>query len=113
MKNALPIMLFAALLGLSSAAVAADFTIESPAQGAVLSSPVTLRIAVQDSQIGYPLDGFDHLHASLDGGPEVALYKNEPRDIQVSPGVHTIWVELAGPTHAPRMAPKTTTFTVK
>ncbi len=110
---AISTLLASVLAGFPPAAAAADFSIVSPTDGAVLSSPVTLRITVTGAEVGYPTDGLDHLHVSLDGGPEVALYKNALVAIPVSPGRHTLSVELAGPTHAPLMAPKTVAFTVK
>lgn len=90
-----------------------SFAIASPANGASVTSPVTLDISVNGAQIGYPYTGKDHLHVSIDGGPTEAVYKNRPLTLNLAPGHHTVGVELAGPNHAALMLPKYVQFTVR
>ncbi|MBB6085492.1 hypothetical protein [Castellaniella defragrans] len=90
-----------------------SFVIQSPAQGAVVNSPVILQIDVQGATIGQPIEGLDHLHLSVDGGSEVAIYRNGLLRLPLAPGKHTIFVELAGPTHEGLLPPKSVAFTVR
>jgi hypothetical protein len=88
------------------------FAITSPANGATVSDPVQLAIAVQGAKIGWPYTGNDHLHVSVDGGPAEAIYKNRVLELKLAPGRHTVAVELAGPNHAALMLPQYVAFTV-
>jgi len=90
-----------ALMGLAAVAAAAspDFTIVSPEPGTTVRSPVVLRTTVVDAELGSPRDGLYHLHYSVDGGEEVALYRQQDVSIPLRPGMHVITVELAGPNH--------------
>ncbi|MEO6976260.1 MAG: hypothetical protein ABI144_10385 [Gallionella sp.] len=108
-------VLFAALVAGSQAqaATAPSFSIVSPQAGTTVASPVTLEIGVQGAQIGRPVDGLDHLHISVDGGPELALYQNRRVAVPLPAGRHTLQVELAGPTHQALLPPKSVTFTVR
>lgn len=100
-------------IGNARAAGVPDFAIVSPAAGAVVHDPVTLVVKVDGAEIGKPIDGLDHLHVSIDGGPVMAVYKNQPMKFNLSDGRHTIAVELAGPTHRPLLPPKSVDFSVK
>lgn len=97
----------AAAFAVMASAAPLNFTIESPAQGATVDSPVVVRVDTHGIRIGKPVDGLDHLHISVDNGPEIAVYRNEDVRIPLKPGMHVIAVELAGPTHRPLMPPKT------
>ncbi len=105
-----------ALLLLSGQALSAEppvFAILSPAQGAVINSPAILQIEVKDARIGQPIEGLDHLHLSVDGGSEIAVYQNGLMRLPLDPGKHTLLVELAGPTHEGLLPPKSVSFTVR
>jgi len=88
------------------------FTINAPTDGATVSSPVTLDVALHGSQLGSPGDGLDHLHLSLDGGQPIAEYSSSRLPLQIPSGRHTLTVELAGPDHAPLLPDRSVTFTV-
>lgn len=107
----------AAALAWPGAAVRAsggpEFSIVAPTEGAVVSSPVKVVIKVVNAEIGKPTDGLDHLHLSIDHGPEQAIYENRTMSLPMTPGAHTLDVELAGPTHAPLLPPKSVSFTVQ
>ena len=107
--------LSAVLLATAATAFAAGpaFNIESPRNGSTITGPVTLTIAVTGAQIGTPMTGEDHLHVSIDGGPEQAIYHNRTFTLPLPPGQHTIAVQLAGPTHMPLLPDKAVTFTVQ
>lgn len=90
-----------------------SFTILSPAAGAVINSPVILQVEVQGARIGLPIQGLDHLHLSVDGGSEIAIYQNGLMRLPLSPGKHLLLVELAGPTHEGLLPPKNVSFTVR
>lgn len=90
-----------------------DFTIVSPQNGAELKSPVPLQITVQNAQLGSPKDGLYHLHFSVDGGEEVALYRQQDVSLPLKPGMHVIAVELAGPNHRALKASKKVSFMVR
>lgn len=107
------VLLVGAAPALALAAPAPTFEIVSPKGGSTVNDPVKLDIAVQGVAIGTPSTGDDHLHVSIDGGPTQAVYDNHVFDLKLAPGKHTIGVELAYPTHAPVMAPKFVTFTVR
>jgi len=78
-----------ALMGLATVAAAAspDFTIVSPGPGTTVRSPVVLRTTVVDAELGSPRDGLYHLHYSVDGGEEVALYRQQDVSIPLRPGM--------------------------
>lgn len=107
-----------ALLLLSAGVVLAEglpgFTITSPAADAVVENPVVVEVELSNSVLGRPLQGRDHLHISIDGGPEMAIYRDGPISLPpLAPGRHTIDVELAGPSHRPLLPRKRITITVK
>lgn len=106
-------LLAGALPATALAAATPTFEIVSPKADSTVTDPVKLDIAVQGVAIGTPSTGDDHLHVSIDGGPTQAVYHNRVFDLKLPPGKHTIGVELAYPTHAPVMAPKFVTFTVR
>ncbi|TAL72242.1 MAG: hypothetical protein EPN56_02975 [Rhodanobacter sp.] len=114
-RMALPLALAFGAWGFAGSAVAAtpSFAITAPAAGATVSSPVAIVVAVQNAKIGKPTDGLDHLHVSVDGGPAMAVYQPGPVDLSLPAGKHTVEVELAGPTHAALLPPKSVTFTVR
>ncbi|MGB3424242.1 MAG: hypothetical protein WBF84_11695 [Castellaniella sp.] len=89
------------------------FAIQSPVQGAIVNSPVILQVEVQGAKIGQPIEGLDHLHLSVDGGSEIAIYRNGLLRLPLTPGKHTLFVELAGPTHEGLLPPESVTFTVR
>lgn len=99
---------FAACLFAGSGAWAAApaFTITAPQDGATVVSPVVVQVDTHGIPIGQPIDGADHLHVSVDGGPELAVYRNGDISLPLQPGMHAIAVELAGPTHRPLLPPK-------
>lgn len=99
--------------GAAVAAQSPSFGITAPAAGATVSSPVAIVVAVQNAKIGKPTDGLGHLHVSVDGGPAMAVYQPGPVDLSLPAGKHTVEVELAGPTHAALLPPKSVTFTVR
>lgn len=105
--------LAAAFASASAFATLPTFSIISPKAGTTVASPVTLRVQVRGAEIGYPMQGLDHLHVSVDHGPEHALYHNDPVSIRLPAGPHTIYVEIAGPTHEPLEPPKSVAFVVK
>lgn len=104
-----------ALVLLAGTAVAAspEVTIVSPADGAVLRSPVVLRTAVANAELGAPKDGLYHLHFSVDGGQEVALYRAQDVSLPLPPGMHVIAVEIAGPNHRAIGPPSKVAFMVR
>ncbi len=104
---------FGVALSPTVSAAEIDFHIVSPADGAVVSSPVKLKIAVEGTTIGKPSEGLDHLHYAVDGGEATPIYKNHVIELDLAPGKHSLWVNIAGPTHRPLMPAKTVTFTVK
>lgn len=107
-------LLSALAAGLAMAQALPGFTITAPADGATVQNPVVLEVALQNSVIGRPIDGLDHLHISIDGGPEVAIYRGGPVTLPpLSRGSHTIAVELAGPSHRPLLPRKHITVTVQ
>ncbi len=101
------------LAGPAGAASTPSFTITSPTNGATVSTPVAVVVTVRNATIGTPLMGMDHLHVSIDGGPQMAIYKPGPIDLPLPAGKHTISVELAGPTHEPLLPPKVIAITVR
>ena len=98
---------------LVAAAATPDFTIVAPGNKAVLTSPVLLRMSVVDAEIGLPRDGRYHLHFSVDGGEEVAVYHVRDYSLKLSPGMHVIAVEIAGPSHRALGPPKRVAFMVR
>lgn len=92
---------------LAAWAAAPDFTIVKPTAGATVTSPVAVVVDTKGIPIGKPVDGLDHLHISVDNGPEIAVYDNKDIAIPMKPGMHVIAVELAGPAHRPLAPPKT------
>ncbi|MGB6115333.1 MAG: hypothetical protein WBF97_09605 [Comamonas sp.] len=99
-------------LATMAAAASPDFGIVSPEPGTTVKSPVVLRTTVVDAELGSPRDGLYHLHYSVDGGEEVALYRKHDVSIALRPGMHVITVELAGPNHRAVRAPKKVAFMV-
>lgn len=115
-RTTLASLLGLALATVAGAALAADgpaFTITAPAEGATVTSPVTVTVAVEGSTIGRPADGLDHLHIAVDEGKARSLYENTPQVLELAPGEHTVWIELAGPNHRALLPKKSVTFTVK
>lgn len=96
-----------------SQATAASFLITSPASGATVSSPVPWAVKLQSAQIGSPTDGLDHLHISVDGGETLAVYETPVPPLRLSPGRHTVMVELAGPDHRALTTTQSVSFIVK
>lgn len=93
----------------------ANFRVLSPQEGGHEQSPVSLRLEIEGATIGSPFLGRDHLHLSINGGPEQAVYSYERGDelnISLPPGEHRIWIELAGPTHRALLPAKEVTFVV-
>lgn len=90
----------------------ATLTINAPRDGATVTSPVTLDVALHGAKLGAPGDGLDHLHLSLDGGQPIADYDSSRLPLQITPGRHTLTIELAGPDHAPLLPQQSVTFTV-
>ena len=88
------------------------FTINAPTDGASVTSPVTLDLALRGARLGSPTEGRDHLHLSLDGGPPIAEYTSTRLPLQIPSGHHTLTIELAGPDHTPLLPERTVTFTV-
>lgn len=91
-----------------------NFTITAPSADAVVDNPVVVEVALEHSVIGRPIDGLDHLHIAIDGGPEVAIYQGGPVTLPPLPaGPHVIEVELAGPSHRALLPRKHVNITVK
>jgi len=87
-----------AVRGSQNPAVDVAVAIDSPAAGATVTNPVRFAFTVTGATLGAPEKGLDHLHLSLDGGPELGLYE----DTVTSPlpaGRHTLTVELADAAH--------------
>lgn len=92
-----------------------SFRILSPTDGSHVQSPVLLKLEINGSTIGLPILGLDHLHLSIDNGPERAVYKYKDRDelsLPLTQGRHKISVELAGPTHRALLPSKEVSFVV-
>lgn len=106
-------LIVACALPMAAAATTASFTIVSPKAGSAISNPVPLDIKVTGTQIGTPSSGDDHLHIMVDGGAVQAVYKNRVMQLQLTPGKHTIGVELAYPNHQPVAPWKFVDFTVR
>lgn len=116
------IVIGAAMLAIGGAVIAlragsggdtsVTFTINAPTDGAIVTSPVTLDVALRGARLGSPTDGRDHLHLSLDGSLPIAEYISRRLPLQIPAGQHTLTIELAGPDHAPLLPERTVTFTV-
>lgn len=113
LRGGIPVLL-ALAAGLALAQALPGFSIVAPADGATVQNPVVLEVALQNSVIGRPIDGLDHLHISIDGGPEVAIYRGGPISLPpLSRGSHRIEVELAGPSHRALLPRKHIDITVE
>ncbi len=90
-----------------------SFEIKAPAADSTVSSPVQLEVALTGATIGRPSAGLDHLHVSVDGGPEQAIYQPGPVTLNLAPGKHLVFVEVAGPNHRALLPARHVSFTVK
>lgn len=106
-------MLQADNLHAAPVAQAVSFAIVSPKSGAMVNSPVQLRMTVTGTELGRPFAGLDHLHVSVDGGPAQAIYKNRVLSLPLTPGKHIIAADLAGPAHQSLLPAKYVAFTVR
>lgn len=86
-------------------------SIDSPAPGASVASPVSFMFAVDGARVGAPEEGADHLHVSLDGGLPLGLYQ-ESFSAPLSAGKHTLVVELADAAHESLGVSARETFTI-
>ncbi|TAM87187.1 hypothetical protein EPN42_11965 [bacterium] len=88
-----------------------SLSVESPAPGETVSSPVRFAFKVGGARLGAPEQGLDHLHLSLDGGPEVGVYQ-DAFSAPLPAGQHTVVAELADALHDSVGVSTRVTFTV-
>lgn len=103
---------FLAARGSDSEEPAAAVRITSPALGATVSSPMRLEVSVTGTTLGYPGEGLDHLHVSVDADVPLALYETPQLTLPLDPGRHTVAVELAGPDHRPLLPAESVSFSI-
>ncbi len=100
-----------AVRGSQGPAVGVAVAIDSPAADATVTNPVHFTFTVTGATLGAPENGLDHLHLSLDGGPELGLYENSLTS-PIPAGRHTLTVELADAAHDSTGVSAESTFTV-
>ncbi|TAM78180.1 hypothetical protein EPN44_01435 [bacterium] len=88
-----------------------SLSVESPASGGMVSNPVRFAFKVGGARLGAPEQGLDHLHISLDGGPEVGVYQ-DAFSAPLPAGQHTVVAELADALHDSLGVSARVTFTV-
>lgn len=71
----------------------------SPADGADVTSPIELRLAVQGAEIGDPSSGLMHFHVYVGDSGEPAVVTSTTGEIPAPRGGQTIRVVLADPNH--------------
>lgn len=74
-------------------------SITSPPDGASVTSPVRLVLAVKGVEIGPPSTGKMHLHIHIDGSGKYEVLTSTTDEIALPAGQHTIEVVLAQPNH--------------
>jgi VCBS repeat-containing protein len=82
-----------------AASGSATLSITSPADGASVTSPVKLVLAVNGVEIGPPSTGKMHVHIHIDGSGKYQVLTSTTAEIVLSAGQHTIEVVLAQPNH--------------
>lgn len=88
-----------------------SISVESPVPGETVSSPVRFAFNIGGARLGAPEQGLDHLHISLDGGPEVGVYQ-DAFSAPLPAGQHTVVAELADALHDSLGISTRVTFTV-
>jgi Bacterial Ig domain len=94
-----------------------SISIVSPADGATVSEPFTVKLDAS-APIGDPSTGDDHVHLCFDGGScdelsqSVIAYSNSVQITQLKPGTHTIEASLRNADHSDTGVSTTITVTV-
>lgn len=70
-----------------------------PAEGADVTSPIELRLAVQGAEIGDPSSGLMHFHVYVGDSGEPAVVTSTTGEVPAPRGEQTIRVVLADPNH--------------
>jgi len=74
-------------------------TVTSPSDGATVSSPVVLNLAVTGAEIGTPDTGKMHFHIHVDGSSKYTIAYTTEASVPVPAGKHTLKIVLAEPNH--------------
>jgi len=76
-----------------------SITVTSPSDGATVTSPVVLNLAVTGAQIGTPDTGKMHFHIYVDGSSKYTIAYTTRASVPVPAGKHTLKIVLAEPNH--------------
>lgn len=76
-----------------------NLSIERPADGASVTSPVSLLMAVGGAETGAPDTGAMHFHVYIDDSSDYEVVTSNPISVAVPEGQHTLRVVLAHPGH--------------
>ena len=74
-------------------------TIESPADGTDVESPVELQLSVTGAEIGTPDSGLMHFHVHIGDASEYQVVTSTSASIDLPEGEQTVRVFLAQPNH--------------
>jgi hypothetical protein len=74
-------------------------SIESPADGADVTSPIQLTLSATGAEIGPPDTGDMHFHVYVGDSDQYAVVTSTTGSVDASPGEQTIRVVLAQPNH--------------
>jgi len=74
-------------------------TIESPADGTDVQSPVELQLSVTGAEIGPPDTGLMHFHAYIGGASDYKVVTSTNSSIDLPEGEQTVRLVLAQPNH--------------
>jgi hypothetical protein len=95
----LPLALAAGCRQEASPGGASSLSIESPQDGATVSSPVRLEVSVPGTEIGPPESGEMHIHVYVGDSSEYAVVTSTEASVPVTQGEQTLRVVLANPNH--------------
>ena len=85
----------------------------SPSDGATVSSPVVLNLAVTGAEIGTPDTGKMHFHIYVDGSSKYTIAYTTEASVPVPAGKHTLKIVLAEPNHTETSTSTTLTVDVQ
>jgi hypothetical protein len=95
----LPVALAAGCRQEASPGGTSSLSIQSPQDGATVSSPVRLEVSVPGTEIGPPETGEMHIHVYVGDSSEYAVVTSTEASVPVPQGEQTLRVVLANPNH--------------